>query len=499
MPSETNPNLVWGGYPRISDDPNDQRSGVTRQREDIASGVRALGGDSDAIVWFEENNTSAYKKKKILVKDPVGNEYYGWRVIRPLWHDALHALRTQRINALMVWDLDRLARDPRDLEDAIEAVERYGAVIKSATAAELDLMTDAGQMTARLFILIANKSSADTSRRVKRHHLGAAREGKPVGGNRPFGFKKDKKEHDPVEVAVLRQVVDEILTGKSVRDVVAALNTSGVKTTTGREWTAQTLKQMLRSPRLAGWRVHQGNVALDKDGDPVRGQWEPVVDQDTWDRLQLMVSPRPDTRKRVPRRDARHYLLTGIVRCGICNAPLYGNAHTGGKYYYVCSPKNLPLDHGLGGSGQAIDRLVTAQVLLRLQDIDATAVAEAGEWAGHERMTEIAQMIREAMEELRKGTLSAQAVFPHVQALEAEQSELEEARVAYLAASHVALKGPVTPDEWEALSPEQKRTYIELLLDAVIVKPATRRGNQFDPSRLVYVWREAVEPARTPR
>lgn len=494
MPSPEGVPRVWGGYPRISEDPNDVRSGVTRQREDITDGVVARGGEPSEIVWFEENNTSAYKKKRVLVSDAIGNDYYGWRVIRPQWHEALHALRTGRINALMVWDLDRLARDPRDLEDAIETVERYGATIMSATASEIDLTTESGVLTARIMVVIANKSSADTSRRVKRSHLDRARQGKPVGGNRPFGFEKDKMTHNPVEVAVLRQLVDEILTGKSIRDVVAALNTAGVKTTTGREWTAQTLKQMLRSPRLAGWRVHQSKVALDKDGEPVRGLWDPVLDQDVWDRLQLMVTSQPDTRKRVPRRDARHYLLTGIVRCGICNGPLYGNAHTGGKFYYVCSPSTLPTDHGLGGSGLAIDRLVTAQVLMRLQQIDATSRAEAAEWRGHARMAEVAQMIRDAMEALRKGTLSAQVVFPHVEALEREQSELEAQRVQFLAASHITQKGPVSPDEWATLSLDQQRTYIEALMSAVIVKPSTRGGNRFDPQRLVYVWREAVAP-----
>lgn len=164
---------------------------------------------------------------------------------------------------------------------------------------------------------------------------------------------------------------------------------------------------MLRSPRLAGWRVHQGMVALDKDGNQVRGQWEPIIEQDLWDALQLRVTPKPDTRKRVPRRDARHYLLTGIIRCGICNSSLYGNAHTGGKYYYVCSSA----EHGLAGSGQAIDRLVTAQVLLRLQDIDASTQAQTAEWEGAARVAEIDLMIREALEHLRKGLLRGEVVY----------------------------------------------------------------------------------------
>lgn len=204
---------------------------MARQTEDIPDAIVALGGTPPALdgpfMWVE-NDTSAYKRRKVTITDHYGETRDAWRVVRPLWADAMRALRAGRINALMVYDLDRLARDPYDLEDAIEVVTRYGAVIKSATASELNLMTDTGQMMARFLIIIANKASADTGRRVTRKHLELAREGKPVGGNRPFGFEKNKVTHDPVEVAVLREVVDDVVNGKSVRDVVAALNSAGV-------------------------------------------------------------------------------------------------------------------------------------------------------------------------------------------------------------------------------------------------------------------------------
>ena len=36
--------LIWGGYSRISDDPDDERYGVKRQREDIEAVLDEIAG-----------------------------------------------------------------------------------------------------------------------------------------------------------------------------------------------------------------------------------------------------------------------------------------------------------------------------------------------------------------------------------------------------------------------------------------------------------------------
>ena len=58
-------------------------------------------------------------------------------------------------------------------------------------------------------------------------------------------------------------------------------------TARGNEWDHRALRQLLKRPRLAGWRVHRGEIARDADG-PARAVdvWEPILDQDTYDRLQ---------------------------------------------------------------------------------------------------------------------------------------------------------------------------------------------------------------------
>ncbi len=75
-----------------------------------------------------------------------------------------------------MYDIDRLTRDSRNLEDAIEVVEHFGKPIIDITGS-LDLLTDNGRTMARVIVATANKSSADTARRVRRKHQAMQRPG----------------------------------------------------------------------------------------------------------------------------------------------------------------------------------------------------------------------------------------------------------------------------------------------------------------------------------
>lgn len=482
--------LKIGGYPRISEDPNDTRAGVDRQIEDIITEAVKLGADPSAIEWYNENDTSAYKKKRIKVVDPLGNEYVGYRVIRPQWHQALHDLRTKKIDVLIVWDLDRLARDPRDLEDAIEAAEYYGATIVSATASEIDLTTSSGQMTARFFVLIANKSSADTARRVARAHLATAKAGKAVGGYRPFGWKKDREALDPKESAAVLKAVDSLLAGRSLRSVTRELNEAGFTTTAGKPWMPATLRQYLKNPRLVGLRTYRRDVLLDESGAPVRGQWEPMLDRATYDRLQLLLD-KPDERRRVPSRDSKHYLLTGILRCGVCGGMMYGNAAPkgAGLFYYKCAGER-PRRHVVSGSGQEIDRLVTRLLLEYLATQDLGDVPTATEWPGESELTEAQQMADELMNAYMAKRISGERVLGRVEALEVKIADMKKDRAQWLTDTTGPVVAELTPEKFEALDTDAKRAHIGKVFEAVMVRPATQRGNRFDPSRLDPVQRQ---------
>jgi site-specific DNA recombinase len=134
--------------------------GITRQKEDILALADKLG--VRITRWYEENDTTAFKKKRIRL--PNGRSV--WRVIRPEFRQMLEDYEDGAIEGVIFYDIDRLARQPRDLEDLIDLAGHYKRPVATVTG-EIDLRTSNGRAMARVLVAMASKSSEDTSRRVR--------------------------------------------------------------------------------------------------------------------------------------------------------------------------------------------------------------------------------------------------------------------------------------------------------------------------------------------
>lgn len=450
-----------GCYVRISEDPDDTQAGVQRQWQDTKRLAELRGWEP---VEYRDNDLSAYKRG----------------VVRPRFEQMLADLDSGALGGIVLYNLDRLTRQPRDLERCIDLYETRPGLCFATVTGSIDLTTDDGRMMGRFGVLVANRASADTARRVARKHLEIALQGRPVGGFRPFGWQADRATLDPKESAVVQRLVADLLTGRSLRSVVRELTEQGLTTTAGNPWSQQTLRQYLRNPRLVGLRTYRREVLQDDQDNPVRGLWEPMLDVDTWHRLQALLS-RPETRTRVPRRGARHYLLTGILRCGVCQSPMYGNRriYNGGtRHYYACSGTG----HTVTASGVESDDAVTRLVLARLAQADLGPT----DFPGEIRLGEITQQITEVRTAYLAKQMSASSAFPLIQALEEEQAVLRAQASEWTEHQPSAA---LSAEGWDALDTDQRRTIIEQVLEAVLVRPATTRGNRFDLSRLEPVWR----------
>jgi DNA invertase Pin-like site-specific DNA recombinase len=156
--------IAAGAYVRISDDRAGDAAGVGRQEADCRALAERRGWTVADV--YTENDTSAFKRRKVRLPD--GST--ALRVDRPAFRKLLADLSSGAVGALVAYDLDRIARDPRDLEDLIDVVETH-KIPTAAVTGSLDLSNDSGVTMARIAVAIANKSSRDTSRRVARKHL----------------------------------------------------------------------------------------------------------------------------------------------------------------------------------------------------------------------------------------------------------------------------------------------------------------------------------------
>jgi site-specific DNA recombinase len=206
---------------------------------------------ADRLSWqlakfYIENDRSAYRKKKITL--PSGKVV--WRVVRPEFRQMLQDLFMGVIDGIIVYDQDRLLRQPRDLEDLIDIVEAVQRPVTGITSS-INLMTSEGRATARVMAAMALKSSEDTARRVSRAKLQDALDGNVRTGRR-FGKAEDGSIIEEEKQAANKAAAIVLATGKWCRATKYLAKDSGQKPIKGGRWHDNTVRNMLLNPSKPG-------------------------------------------------------------------------------------------------------------------------------------------------------------------------------------------------------------------------------------------------------
>ena len=475
----------WGAYARISDDKRDDADGVRRQL-DLMRGMAEQRGTT--TTEYVDNDLSAYKR----------------HVVRPEFERLLRDLEDGTIAGIMAPDLDRLWRQPVDLERAIEVFEKNPTRGFITLQGSVDLSVSDGRMLARVMVAAANKASADTARRVKWKHEDKQKEGRPAGGPRPFGFLPDRIGHDTREAEAIRWAAHYLLEGGSVADVVRRYNEDGLRTTVGNEWRPGSFRATFRNPRLKGMRARwvkpekgagHWEAVTDASGSPVQATWEPILTPDLFDALQAHMDART-ARYRGGSRTTRKYLLTSIARCGICGGPMRGSAGTGRRtYQYACQPKVMGGCGGVSRNGERLDALVEESVLALMEAHTAGAHARIVTVDWTVDIERIDALLGDALVQWKQGNLPSQDYFALRGELTADRKRLEAQQAESLTEVERARIAVDAPAKWREASIAKKRAMLEALVQAVVVKPLPivngRKVVRWDSSLVEVVWRDA--------
>lgn len=338
-----------GLYVRISSDPTGARLGVKRQAADCTAKAAALGWQITEL--YEDNDKSASTGKS-----------------RPAYQRMLADVEAGRINAVIVWDLDRLTRRPIEVEQFIDIADRHHVALASV-GGDVDLATDNGRMFARIKGAVARAEVERKSTRQCRANLQRAEAGRPGGGRRPFGYSRDRMATLEVEAAEVRKAAEALLAGSSVRGIVAGLNARSVTTTSGGPWRPTELRRMLANPRYAGLVVHRGEVIG-------KGKWPPILDEDTFHSVRAVLSD-PTRHKAGP---PRRYLLSGLAHCNVCGGRLFGVTEKGKGALYRCESRRH-----VNTKADPVDDMILQLVAARLAQPDAVDLLAPPERADEAR------------------------------------------------------------------------------------------------------------------
>jgi DNA invertase Pin-like site-specific DNA recombinase len=505
-----------GAYLRISSDRFGLEAGVERQREDTEDTRARLRWGAFAKI-YKENDTSAFKKRKVTRPDGSVD----WVVLRPKFRLLLADLAAGVIDGVVFYDLDRLVRQPRDLEDLIDVVEYVQRPAVGATGGRMNLINDSDRHMARMMCVMALKSSEDTARRVARQHLSCAQSGR-IQGRIGYGWTRtgpDKGTRLHPEAKVIEGLFQDVLSGETAYSVAVALNRCGITPPAAARWSSTMVNKILRNSRYAGMVAYAGrhridpatawdgwsHVLFDDDGHPLLGCWEPIVEPKIWSQVQFELQLRRQ-RQGIPPGTGlpavtSKYLLSGILTCGRCGRGLVGHKDKAKQTRtYRCPPPG----HG-GCSGTSIaaapaEQAIEEGIIRFLQNLLRTPVAGPSDdtetltdlraTLEHDSSRKQALLNRWSEGTLTQAGLTEEDLYQLLAGLNRKISRLRDAIAA--AEGHPPTPNPEADvlNGWHNGTLHQRRALLKRYLQRIKVLPPVQ-ANVFNRSPLV---RERLSP-----
>jgi site-specific DNA recombinase len=248
---------------------------------------------------------------------------------------------------LLVYRLDRLGRSLLVIVEAHDRLQEARVALRSATE-PIDTSTPSGRLIFQMLASFAEFERASIRERTQAGLHRALRDGK-FPGRIPYGFTLalDERGLEVVEseAAVVREIIANIANGATLYGESKRLNSEGVPSP-GRRFKRRARQYGARwSPATVADIVHQSAYAglhRVKAGDDFIERPVPAIVEPSLQRGAELALEENRHRASAQRKDARRYLLSGLIRCGTCGRPCCGRPVTkerGGKryFYYICT------------------------------------------------------------------------------------------------------------------------------------------------------------------
>lgn len=280
-------------YLRISLDRTGEGLAIDRQRELCQEIVNKRGWE--LVDEYVDHSISASDARKK----------------RPGYDALVQAYDMGVFDALVCYDMDRLTRQPRQMEDWLDAAEKHGLALVTANG-EADLTTDAGRTFVRVRMAFAR---GEVERKSARQRAAAAQRaslGRPPLGTRLTGYTP-KGDTIPDEAEMVRRIFKLFHGGETLRSITRTLTDDGLTARSGRPWNPSSIRTILTNPRYAGRAIYQGETTGSL------GNWEPLVTGEVFDLVQARLTDPRRVTNRVG--TDRKHLGSGMYLCAVCDKP----------------------------------------------------------------------------------------------------------------------------------------------------------------------------------
>ncbi|MCT2080618.1 recombinase family protein [Staphylococcus epidermidis] len=173
----------------------------------------------------------------------------------------------KRFDLVLVYKLDRLTRNVRDLLDLLEIFEQNNVAFRSATEV-YDTSTAMGRLFVTLVGAMAEWERETIRERVMMGKRAAIKQGMILTPP-PFYYDRVDNTYVPNNYKkVVLWAYDEVLKGVSSKGIARKLNDSDIPPPNGKRWEDRTITRALRSPITRG-HYTWGDVFIENSHEPI--------------------------------------------------------------------------------------------------------------------------------------------------------------------------------------------------------------------------------------
>lgn len=383
---------------------------------------------------LHECHDFAQREGYTVVGEYIDRAMTGRNDDRPDFQRMLADAPKKQFAAIIVWKLDRFARNRYDSAINKAKLKKHGVKVVSAK----ENITDSpeGIILEGMLESMAEYYSANLSVNIRRGQRETIAKGKFCGGRVPFGYKlvDGRLVADELRAPIMRSIFEQYAAGVTKSEIIADLNRRGVKSTYGASLTLNSFYRAMVSPTYTGRYMHKG--------EEVPGLADRIIDDATFAKVQerlKTVAHAPAASKATV-----EYLLRGKAFCGHCGGAMVGESGRGKSgtvyHYYTCT--NRKKLHTCKKANEKKDFAEwyvveqTVEYVLTPANIDKIAkavVAEYNKEFGVTRVDDLQRAIDRAERELNNlvDTLAAAPkatharIYAKMESLEAQKVDME--------------------------------------------------------------------------
>lgn len=323
------------------------------QAEDLSLETQEKGGE----IFAKDNNVKIVKKFTDVMSGGNRN--------RKGFLDAQKYLEEHKdeIDYFIAYDVSRIARDAFAFLSLFNKLNILGVKLKLINNPNLDTDSPMGKLIITILAAIFEFFRFDNADRVRDNMIIRVKEGKRMN-NAPYGYRMiDKKMVIiPEEAEIIKFVFEQYLKGHGIVAIEKMINRD-----------RSTIKQWLQNKVYAGYnvfgvtRTNKSTFKQVKNPDPskiieVKGDWEPIISLDTWQKVADIMTKNRELRMRNIEKTS--YLLAGLL-VHTCGEKFRGNSGRKGTYYYRCKGCNRSIKTDTIDS-KVLDELFNSDILSEL-------------------------------------------------------------------------------------------------------------------------------------